>query len=75
MLPHDVIDEIEQELATARTAITADRARILALEELHAIALLITATRGRPTTAQDLLEAAPTSPEREHRRRLLGLLR
>jgi hypothetical protein len=75
MLPRDLIDEIERELATARVAVSADRARIAALEELQVLALVLAATRGRPATAHELLRAAPSDPERERRRRLLALLR
>ena len=75
MLPRDLIDEIERELATARAAVSADRARIAALEELQVLALVRVATRGRPATAHELLCAAPSDPERERRRRLLALLR
>src|SRR5262249_12921880 len=74
-LPRDVIDEIEHELAATRAAIGQDRARGAALEELQAIALVLAATRGRPTTARDLLCAAPSAAERERRRRLLCALR
>lgn len=74
-LPRDVIDEIELELATARATIAGDRARVAALEELHVLALLLASLHGRPTTARDLLDAAPTGTERERRRRLLVLLR
>ncbi len=73
-LPRDLIDEIEQELATARAKIASDRARAAALEDLHALALALAVTQGRPTTAYDLLRAAPSATERE-RRRLLRLLR
>jgi hypothetical protein len=75
MLPRDLVDEIERELTAARAAISADRARIAALEELEALVLVLTATRGRPASTTDLLTAAPTSVERERRRRLLALLR
>lgn len=75
MLPRDLVDEIERELTTARTAVSADRARIAAIEDLHVLVLMLAATRGRPTTPQDLLSAANTGPERERRRRLLELLR
>jgi hypothetical protein len=75
IFPRDLVDEIERELATARVAVSADRARIAALEELQVLVLVHAATRGRPTTAQDLLGSAPSDPERERRRRLLALLR
>jgi hypothetical protein len=75
MLPRDLVEEIERELTTARTAVSAGRARIAALEELHVLVLVLAATRGRPATSQDLLSAAPTYLERERRRRLLTLLR
>jgi hypothetical protein len=75
MLPRDLIDEIERELATARASVSADRARITALEELQALTLVLTTTGRRPATAHELLHAAPTDPERERRRRLLALLR
>ena len=74
-LPRDLIDEIEQELATARATIASDRARAAALEDLHALALALAVTQGRPTTAYDLLRAGPSATERERRRRLLRLLR
>jgi hypothetical protein len=75
MLPRDLVDEIERELTAARAAVSADRARIAALEELQALVLILTATRGCPSSPNDLLRAAPTSLERERRRRLLMLLR
>ena len=75
MLPRDLSDEIERELADARAAVSADRARIAALEELQVLVLVLAATGDRPATAQDLLRAAPSLPERERRRRLLALLR
>jgi len=75
MLPRDLVDEIERELTAARAAVSADRTRIAALEELQVLALMLAATRGRPASPQDLLSAAPTYAERERRRRLLALLR
>jgi hypothetical protein len=75
MLPRDLIDEIERELASARESVCADRARIAALEELQVLALVLAATRGRPASPKDLLSAAPTYVEHERRRRLLALLR
>ena len=58
-----------------RATVSADRARIAALEELQVLALVYAATRGRPATAHHLLGSAPSNPERERRRRLLALLR
>jgi hypothetical protein len=55
--------------------VTADRVRVIALEELHALALFFTATRGYSPSAADILNGAPTGPERERRLRLLRLLR
>ena len=75
MLPCDLVDEIERELTAARVAVSADRARIAALEELQVLVLVLAATRGRPASPKDLLSAAPTYVERERRRRLLALLR
>ena len=75
MLPRDLVEEIERELAAARASVSADRARIAALEELQVLVLVLVATCGSPATVQQLLGAAPTDPERERRRRLLALLR
>jgi hypothetical protein len=75
MLPRDLVEEIERELAAARAAVSADRVRIAALEELQVLVLVLAATRGRPTSPQDLLGAAATHVERERRRRMLALLR
>jgi len=75
MLPRDLIDEIERELTAARAVVSADRVRIAALEELQVLVLVLAATRSRPAGPTDLLRAAPTSRERERRRRLLALLR
>jgi hypothetical protein len=74
-LPPDLTHEIENELRSARAGVTADRVRVIALEELHALALFFTATHGYPPTVADFLNGAPTGPERERRLRLLKLLR
>src|SRR6476661_899903 len=63
MLPRDLVEEIEGELAAARAVVRADRARIAALEELQVLVLVLAATRGRPATVEDLLGAAPSDPE------------
>lgn len=75
MLPRDLVDEIERELMAARAVVSADRVRTAALEELQVLVLVLAATRGRPAGPSDLLRAAPTSLERERRRRLLAFLR
>ena len=74
-LPPDLTHEIENELRSARAGVTADRVRVIALEELHALALFFTATHGYPPSVADFLNGAPTGPERERRLRLLKLLR
>jgi hypothetical protein len=74
-LPPDLTHEIENELRSARAGVTADRVRVIALEELHALALFFTATHGYSPSIADFLDGAPTGPERERRLRLLKLLR
>ena len=73
--PPDLTHEIENELRSARAGVTADRVRVIALEELHALALFFTATHGYSPSVADFLNGAPTGPERERRLRLLKLLR
>jgi hypothetical protein len=74
-VPPDLTHEIENELRSARAGAAADRVRVIALEELHALALFFTATHGCPPSVADFLDDAPTGPERERRLRLLKLLR
>jgi len=74
-LPPDLTHEIENELRSARAGVSADRVRVIALEELHALALFFAATHGYSPSVADFLNGAPTGRERERRFRLLKLLR
>jgi len=73
-LPRDLVDEVEQELGAARAAVAQDRARVVALEELHALALALSAG-GRPATVPELLSSARDAADRDRRTRLVRLLR
>jgi hypothetical protein len=44
--------------------VTADRVRVIALEELHELALFFTATRGYSPSVADFLNGATIPPER-----------
>jgi hypothetical protein len=55
--------------------VTADRARIFALEELQALVVALASTHGHTPSIHQVLGTAPTACDRERRRRLLCLLR
>jgi hypothetical protein len=73
-LPRELADEVAAELLAARRSLVRDEARVEALEALLDLVWTLSRELGRPATLVDVL--APSKPiEREHRRRLVHLLR
>jgi hypothetical protein len=73
--PRDLVDEVDAALLAARRKAVWDDARVRALEELLETTRRVARELGRPTTLTDLLTAAPSTAERNRRRRLLQALR
>jgi hypothetical protein len=74
-LPRDLLDEIELELLALHSDRRRDVDRLLALEELYALAVVRARQVSTPVTAADLILGAGDERERERRRALVGALR
>jgi len=73
--PLNVLDEIERTLSDLRERMSADRRRVVALEELHALVRTLSFRLGRGVDVADILDTAVDPEERVRRRELLRMLR
>jgi hypothetical protein len=74
-LPRDLLDEIELEFRLVNRNRRRHNERLLALEELRAVALVQARQLDQPLTAADLIGGAADPVDRERRRALMRVLR